>query len=101
MTTKTKIDWTCKGVSINKKIHELNEELYLSSSGNHVLPVNTLLGKLNNLKNLIKQIVTIRRCAWCNADVKLSKFKDSLSRKEYDISGFCQDCQDATYRELN
>ena len=34
-------------------------------------------------------------CSWCNAPVL--RFKDELSRKEYTISGFCQECQDKTF----
>jgi len=34
-------------------------------------------------------------CSWCG---KLAiQFRDSLSRKEYTISGFCQECQDKTF----
>jgi len=34
-------------------------------------------------------------CAWCGKQA--TKFRDELSRKEYTISGFCQDCQDKTF----
>lgn len=36
-------------------------------------------------------------CAWCGEPA--TKFKDDLSRKEYTISGFCQECQDKTFGE--
>lgn len=36
-------------------------------------------------------------CAWCNQPAR--DFKDSLSRKEYTISGLCQICQDSVFGE--
>ena len=38
-----------------------------------------------------------RVCATCGGDV--SEFRDSLSRKEWTISGMCQKCQDAVFFE--
>jgi len=34
-------------------------------------------------------------CSWCGKSA--TEFKDALSRKEYAISGFCQECQDKTF----
>jgi len=34
-------------------------------------------------------------CVICGGDA--SRFKDTLSRKEYSISGLCQTCQDKTF----
>ena len=34
-------------------------------------------------------------CNWCGKPA--TQFTDELSRKEYNISGFCQDCQDKTF----
>ena len=34
-------------------------------------------------------------CTWCKKPI--TGFKDSLSYKEYAISGFCQTCQDETF----
>lgn len=34
-------------------------------------------------------------CSWCGEPA--TEFKDTLSRKEYTISGFCQECQDKTF----
>ena len=34
-------------------------------------------------------------CSWCGKPA--TEFKDDLSRKEYTISGFCQECQDKTF----
>ena len=36
-------------------------------------------------------------CAICHATVDENSFKDSLSLKEYRISGMCQDCQDKVF----
>ena len=37
------------------------------------------------------------RCPFCNKMVLLDEFKDDLSRKEFEISGLCQTCQDDTF----
>ena len=34
-------------------------------------------------------------CTWCGRPA--TSFKDRLSEKEYQISGFCQECQDETF----
>ena len=34
-------------------------------------------------------------CSWCGNPA--TEFRDELSRKEYTISGFCQECQDKTF----
>lgn len=34
-------------------------------------------------------------CAWCGKPA--TEFRDELSRREYTISGFCQECQDKTF----
>ena len=34
-------------------------------------------------------------CSWCGKPAV--EFRDELSRREYRISGFCQDCQDKTF----
>jgi uncharacterized CHY-type Zn-finger protein len=36
-----------------------------------------------------------KKCVTCGK--KITKFKDDLSVKEYDISGMCQKCQDETF----
>ena len=38
------------------------------------------------------------KCRWCGNGIFLDEFKDELSKKEYSISGFCQRCQDKTFR---
>ena len=34
-------------------------------------------------------------CVWCGKEAKV--FKDELSRREYTISGMCQECQDKLF----
>jgi len=36
-------------------------------------------------------------CPLCGNPIKMEDFKDSLSRKEYAISGMCQDCQNEIF----
>ena len=35
------------------------------------------------------------KCPVCSQ--KIGEFRDSLSRKEYQISGMCQECQDSVF----
>lgn len=41
------------------------------------------------------------RCAICGRKVDLASFRDELSRKEFGISGVCQECQDKTFGRSN
>lgn len=34
-------------------------------------------------------------CTWCKGPAK--EFRDSISKREYAISGLCQKCQDETF----
>ena len=36
-------------------------------------------------------------CPICDNIVTNDEFRDEISRKEYDISGMCQQCQDAVF----
>lgn len=38
-------------------------------------------------------------CALCGAKVTIDSFKDTISIKEYGISGMCQACQDKVFTE--
>ena len=46
-----------------------------------------------------KRVDSIKQdiCNWCGKPA--TEFRDELSRKEYTISGFCQECQDKTFGE--
>lgn len=39
------------------------------------------------------------RCPFCKKVIDFDSFTDTLSEKEYDISGLCQKCQDETFKE--
>ena len=36
-------------------------------------------------------------CPICEKKIRDGDFRDDLSRKEYSISGLCQECQDKTF----
>lgn len=36
-------------------------------------------------------------CVTCGKPVGISSFRDALSRREYGISGMCQECQDSVF----
>ena len=38
-------------------------------------------------------------CVSCGRPVNFGAFKTALNSREYEISGFCQECQDSTFRE--
>jgi len=44
-------------------------------------------------------IVEAGRCPFCLRIVRDGEFVNESSRKEYTISGLCQSCQDATFKE--
>jgi len=57
-------------------------------------------------KNLMKQMgftkeverVENSRCPLCNKKInKETEFKNDLSKREFDISGLCQTCQDKSF----
>ncbi len=39
------------------------------------------------------------KCPFCKKPVKMSEFRDELSKREFQISGLCQSCQDKTFGE--
>lgn len=39
--------------------------------------------------------IKMNMCAWCGG--RADEFRDTLSEREYRISGFCQECQDKTF----
>ena len=44
-------------------------------------------------------MVEAGQCPFCQMPVNNSDFKDELSRKEFQIGGFCQSCQDEVFAE--
>jgi len=43
--------------------------------------------------------IQIGLCAICSEPVREEDFADSLSKREYSISGLCQHCQDEVFAE--
>ena len=68
------------------------------------------MSQLSSLKELLNSIAkdTFGRtlseahkdsiCVDCGKEA--TKFRDGLSAKEYELSGFCQDCQDKFFKEV-
>lgn len=40
------------------------------------------------------EAVEDKRCPICGIKINMIEFRDELSKKEYEISGLCQRCQD-------
>jgi|TARA_B110000977_G_scaffold199361_1_gene286495 uncharacterized CHY-type Zn-finger protein len=79
------------------KIKQLNAELYNSYHNNEPTTHQEILGKLGELKLAIKEVIKKNQCTWCESlNIKL---KDELSKREYQISGLCQTCQDEMFKE--
>lgn len=60
---------------------------------------------MNDLENAVLQMMAeceeLRsegKCPGC-AEPVVHEFKDDLSRREFEISGFCQQCQDDVFSE--
>lgn len=45
------------------------------------------------------QTVADNQCVYCGKSA--TEFRDELSRKEYKLLGFCQNCQDVVFGENN
>lgn len=61
----------------------------------------SVMKKMHKIKYPIKiagMLFTDKKyyCSWCKKEVK--GFRDRLSAKEFRISGFCQICQDKTFK---
>lgn len=41
----------------------------------------------------------IGNCPFCTKPINESDFRDELSKREFKISGLCQECQDETFAE--
>jgi len=48
-----------------------------------------------------KEVENVERglCPICTNEIDHNLFKDALSRKEFAISGLCQNCQDEVFKE--
>ena len=38
-------------------------------------------------------------CIFCQTPVTVEDFRDDISRREFEISGMCQKCQDETFKD--
>jgi len=47
-------------------------------------------------RNRMESILTLT-CATCGNDAQNHAFRDTLSWKEFNISGMCQECQDEVF----
>lgn len=43
------------------------------------------------------EAVENKKCPFCGCDPIEKGFRDELSKREFEISGLCQDCQDDTF----
>jgi hypothetical protein len=41
--------------------------------------------------------IALGNCPFCQNPIQEGDFRDALSRKEFGISGLCQECQDKTF----
>jgi len=44
-------------------------------------------------------LVEKNKCPLCKKDINLEDFKDDLSKREFEISGMCQKCQDDIFKD--
>lgn len=47
-----------------------------------------------------KKLIEENRCPICKKQIKEDDFKTEISKREYSISGMCQDCQDDIWKEV-
>jgi hypothetical protein len=45
--------------------------------------------------------VMLGMCPFCQKPVTIEDFRDDLSRREFQISGMCQSCQDDIFKETD
>lgn len=39
-------------------------------------------------------------CPFCGHTISMTEFRDEVSRREYEISGLCQKCQDEVFDDV-
>ena len=44
-----------------------------------------------------KKLVLEGKCATCGKEIKEEDFRNQISKREYSISGTCQECQDKVF----
>ena len=91
--------------SWSRSTNEQFSDMVSSYSRVHLAAVAVIGGMVN--KAIMKAVGFGRevmlsdndRCPFCKKVIDFDSFKDALSRKEFDISGLCQICQDKTFTE--
>lgn len=58
--------------------------------------MNKKIMETMGFKNEVKEVEK-GNCPFCKKPILMSDFRDQLSRKEFKISGLCQNCQDDTF----
>lgn len=43
------------------------------------------------------KLVEQGKCPFCKEEVKMEDFEDELSKKDFEVTGLCQKCQNETY----
>ena len=57
--------------------------------------IESLIDSLNPYGRKWAESIKSDICTWCGKSA--TAFRDTVSRREYTISGFCQECQDKTF----
>lgn len=58
------------------------------------------LKQCDEIKSSMQKYISKRKCGvcpFCGLSAKKMKFKDERSKKEFNMSGLCQACQDRTF----
>jgi len=55
-----------------------------------------VLSAIESLFPGTQKAIAEKRCPLCQKEI--GEFRDALSKREYEISGICQDCQDEFFR---
>lgn len=62
------------------------------------------MAKSKSMQNMLSKVfpeetkqIEKGNCPFCKKKIDITTFKDSLSYKEFKISGLCQECQDETF----
>ena len=81
------------------RIRDLNEQLYQDVQQNKKVHTRKILTDLTKLRSELKKCINKNISSWDEEHHKT--FRDKESSHEYLISGLCQDCQDAQFKEAN
>lgn len=44
------------------------------------------------------QLIDEGKCPWCKKKIDMNEFRTPLSKREFEISGLCQSCQDGFFK---